>query len=320
MNDLPSFAVGISEPSDQAPAMSGFKQQKQVMNLSLALAIVLLGGKTFAATVTGSSAIYSDAVESVVHMFAVAFAAWALRLSHKPADGTHHFGHDKISYISSGFEGAMISTAAILILYEAARQFLYGVNVSHLGIGLWVTSAAALLNLALGLSLLRVGRKSGSALLRANGMHVITDVWSSVAVIIALILMKITGWLWWDPICAVLAAMNILRIGLKLIRESLGGLLDEADPVIEQQAKDILDRETSGRSLAYHNFRHRHSGRAHWVEFHLVFPDEMSVGKAHDEATAIEAAVAELIAPEGRVITHLEPRSSEQRIEPWEAP
>lgn len=290
------------------------------MNLSLALAVVLLGAKIFAAAVTGSSAIYSDAVESVVHVFAVAFAAWALRLSHKPADGTHHFGHDKISYISSGFEGAMISTAAILILFEAGKQFVYGVHISNLGIGLWVTSAAAALNLALGLVLVNVGKKSGSSLIRANGIHVLTDVWSSIAVIAALILMRFTEWLWWDPICAILAALNILRIGLKLIRESLGGLLDEADPIIEQQSRDVLDRETSGRGLAYHNFRHRHSGRAHWVEFHLVFPDDMSVERAHAEATAIEAAVAKIIEPEGRVITHLEPRSAEQRIEPWEVP
>lgn len=300
--------------------VQGFLQQKMIMNLSLAVAIVLLAGKMFAAFVTGSSAIYSDAVESVVHVFAVAFAAWALRLSHKPADQTHHFGHDKISFISSGFEGAMISAAAVFILYEAGKQFFYGVNLSNLGIGLWITSAAALLNLALGASLVKVGKKTDSALLRANGIHVLTDVWSSIAVVTALILMKVTGWLWWDPICAILAALNILRIGLKLMRESLGGLLDEADPIIEQQAKDVLDRETSSRNLAYHNFRHRHSGRAHWVEFHLIFPDEMSVESAHREATAIEAAVAKIIAPEGRVITHLEPRSSEQRIEPWEEP
>jgi cation diffusion facilitator family transporter len=300
--------------------MPGFIQQKRVMNLSLAVAAILLAGKAFASVVTNSSAIYSDAVESVVHVFAVAFAAWALRLSHKPADDTHHFGHDKISYISSGFEGAMISAAAVLILYEAGKQFVYGVSLSNLGIGLWITSVAAAMNLALGLTLVRAGRKSGSALIRANGIHVLTDVWSSVAVIAALILIKFTGWLWWDPICAILAAMNILRIGLRLIRESLGGLLDEADPDIEQQAKDVLDRETTARELAYHNFRHRHSGRAHWVEFHLVFPDATSVGKAHEEATLIEAAVAKIIAPEGRVITHLEPKSSEQRIEPWEKP
>lgn len=290
------------------------------MNLSLVVAAILLAGKAFASVVTGSAAIYSDAAESVVHVFAVAFAAWALRLSHKPADDTHHFGHDKISFISSGFEGAMISAAAALILYEAGKQCVYGVSISNLGIGLWVTSAAALLNLALGLTLVRVGRKSGSSLIRANGLHVLTDVWSSVAVIAALMLIRFTGWLWWDPIFAAAAALNILRIGLTLIRGSLGGLLDEADPVIEQQAREILDRETASRNLAYHNFRHRHSGRSHWVEFHLVFPDTMSVQQAHDEATEIEAEVAKIIAPEGRVITHLEPRSSEQRIETWEMP
>lgn len=290
------------------------------MNLSLVVAGILLAAKTFASVVTGSSAIYSDAVESVVHVFAVAFAAWALRLSHKPADGTHHFGHDKISYISSGFEGAMISTAAVIIFYQAGKQFVYGVSLSNVGIGLWITSAAAVMNLALGVALVKVEKKSGSALLRANGIHVLTDVWSSVAVIAALILIKLTGWVWWDPVCAALAALNILRIGLRLIRGSLGGLLDEADPIIEQQSRDVLDRETVARNLAYHNFRHRHSGRAHWVEFHLVFPDGMSVRDAHDEATAIEAAVAEIIAPEGRVITHLEPRSSEQHIETWEMP
>ena len=298
----------------------GFIEQKRVMNLSLAVAAVLLGGKAFASVVTGSSAIYSDAAESVVHLFAVAFAAWALRLSHKPADDTHHFGHDKIAYISAGFEGAMISAAAVLILYEAGKQFVYGVSLSNLGIGLWVTCAAAASNLALGLLLVRIGRRSGSALLSANGTHVLTDVWSSVAVIAALVLIKLTGWLWWDPIFAVLAALNILRIGLRLIRGSLGGLLDEADPVVEQQAREILDRETVARDLAYHNFRHRHSGRSHWVEFHLVFPDTMSVKTAHDEATEIEARVSKIIAPDGRVITHLEPRSSEQRIESWEMP
>jgi len=290
------------------------------MNLSLAVAVLLLAGKIFAAVLTGSSAIYSDAAESVVHVFAVAFAAWALRLSHKPADGTHHYGHDKIAFISAGFEGAMIAAAAVLIIYQAGTQFVRGVDISNLGLGLWITAAAGLVNLVLGLSLVKVGNRTSSPLLRANGMHVLTDVWSSAAVLVALVLIKTTGWVWWDPIAAILAALNIFRVGMKLIRESLRGLLDEADPAIEQQARDMLDAETSSRDLAYHNFRHRHSGRSHWLEFHLIFPDEMTVETAHNQATEIEAAVAKLIAPNGRVITHLEPRSSEQRIETWEKP
>lgn len=289
-----------------------------MMNLSLAAAVVLLAAKVTAAAVTGSSAVYSDAAESVVHLLAVAFATWALRLVHKPADETHHFGHDKVAFLSAGFEGAMISAAAVLILYEAVRQFIFGVTISHIGFGAWVTAAAAALNLVLGLSLIRVGKKANSPLLKANGLHVLTDVWSSAAVLLALALIHWTGNLWWDPIAAVLAALNILRVGFRLIRESLGGLLDEADPKAEREICELLAREVGQRGLSYHNFRYRHSGRTHWVEFHLVFEDDLTVGEAHVAATEIEASVAALLHPNGRVISHLEPKSAEHHEEQWE--
>jgi cation diffusion facilitator family transporter len=254
----------------------------------------------------------------VVHFLAVAFACWALRLSIKPADETHHFGHDKVSFLSAGFEGAMISAAAMLIFYEAARQFLFGVEIRNLGFGLAVTSLAAGVNLILGFALVAVGKKSESPLVRANGMHVLTDVWSSVAVLIGLGLYHVTEWVWWDPVVAILVACNILRVGIRLIRESLGGLLDEADPLIESRVRELLDREVASMGLSYHNFRHRHSGRTHWVEFHLVFDDHLSVGEAHDQATRLEAMVADLLSPDGRVISHLEPRSCEHAQERWE--
>lgn len=288
------------------------------MNFSLAAAVLLLGAKVTAAVVTGSSAIYSDAAESVVHFLAVCFAVWALRLAHKPADETHHFGHDKVSFLSAGFEGAMISAAALLIFYEAVRQMIFGVRIDNLGFGVAVTAAAAVINLVLGLSLVAVGKRSGSPLLRANGMHVLTDVWSSVAVLVALGLYKSTGWVWWDPIAAMLAALNILRVGYKLIRESLGGLLDESDPMMEKNIRELLDREVAQRGLSYHNLRHRHSGRTHWIEFHLVFADQLTVGEAHDSATEIEASIADLLRPNGRVISHLEPKSAEHHAERWE--
>ncbi len=298
--------------------MASFDDQKRMMNLSLAAAVVLLGAKVTAAVVTQSSAVYSDAAESVVHLLAVGFAAWALRLAHKPADETHHFGHDKVAFLSAGFEGAMISAAAVLILYEAVRQFVFGVSISHIGFGAVVTAAAAAVNLVLGLSLIGVGKKSGSPLLRANGMHVLTDVWSSIAVLVALALIYWTKWVWWDPIAAVLAALNILRVGFTLIRESLGGLLDETDRKVEREICALLDREVKQRGLSYHNFRHRHSGRTHWVEFHLVFDDALTVGEAHEAATKIEASVAGLLHPDGRVISHLEPKSAEHQEERWE--
>jgi cation diffusion facilitator family transporter len=300
------------------PDVAGYEEQKRMMNLSLAVAVLLLGAKVTAAALTGSSVIYSDAAESVVHLLAVCFAVWALRLAHKPADETHHFGHDKVAFLSAGFEGAMISAAALLIFYQAVRQMIFGVSIEHLGLGMALTAAAAAINLVLGLSLVATGKRGGSPLLRANGMHVLTDVWSSMAALLALGLYYFSGWVWWDPIAAILAALNILRVGYRLIRESLGGLLDEADPDWERRIREKLDEEVGKRGLSYHNLRHRHSGRTHWVEFHLVFDDSLSVGEAHATATDIEACVAEMLQPDGRVITHLEPRSAEHAVESWE--
>lgn len=288
------------------------------MNVSLGVAVLLLGAKVTAAAITGSSAIYSDAAESVVHLLAVAFAVWALRLAHKPADETHHFGHDKVSFLSAGFEGAMISAAGLLIIYEAVRQCLFGIVIDHIALGATLTGIAAVINLVLGVSLVRVGKKRGSPLIRANGIHVLTDVWSSVAVLVALGLIVLTKWPWWDPIAAILAALNILRAGCKLMRESLGGLLDEADPVVESRIRELLERETAAREMTFHNFRHRHSGRIHWVEFHLLCDDALPVGKAHDLSTEIEASVAALLHPDGRVISHLEPKSVGDHDEAWE--
>jgi cation diffusion facilitator family transporter len=212
----------------------------------------------------------------------------------------------------------MISAAALLIFYQAVRQMIFGVSIEHLGLGMALTAAAAAINLVLGLSLVATGKRGGSPLLRANGMHVLTDVWSSMAALLALGLYYFSGWVWWDPIAAILAALNILRVGYRLIRESLGGLLDEADPDWERRIREKLDEEVGKRGLSYHNLRHRHSGRTHWVEFHLVFDDSLSVGEAHATATDIEACVAEMLQPDGRVITHLEPRSAEHAVESWE--
>jgi cation diffusion facilitator family transporter len=299
-------------------SVNSYQEQKRMMNFSLVTAGVLLVAKVTTARLTGSSAIYSDAAESVVHFLAVGFAVWALRLAHKPADDRHHFGHDKVSFFSAGFEGAMISAAACLIFYEAVRQMIDGVKIENLGLGALMTAAAALINLVLGMALVRLGKRSGSPVLRANGMHVLTDVWSSAAVLLALGLYRFTGWVWWDPLAAMLAAINILRVGYLLIRESFGGLLDACDPTMEKRISELLELEVSKRGLSYHNLRYRHSGRTHWVEFHLVFEDELSVGVAHENATEIEASVAKLLHPNGRVISHLEPKSAEHSDESWE--
>lgn len=288
------------------------------MNLSLIIALVLLVAKVIAAAITGSSAIYSDAAESVTHVLAVGFAAWALRLAHKPSDDTHHFGHDKVAFVSSGFEGAMISAAALLIVYEAVRQAIAGTPITRMDIGMALTAAAAAVNLGLGTALLRIGKKRRSAVLRANGEHVLADVWTSGGVLAALTLVHFTGWRGWDPIFAVLAAAKLLWTGFRLMRESFGGLMDQADLTVEKELRGTLDRECGSRGLSYHNLCHRHSGRLHWIEFHLVFPDDSGLLDAHEIATELEGRVASLIGQDVRVITHLEPRSAEHREEEWE--
>jgi cation diffusion facilitator family transporter len=298
--------------------VNSYDEQKRLMNISLVVAVLLLGAKVTAAVVTGSAAVYSDAAESVVHVLAVAFAVWALRLAHKPADETHHFGHDKVSFLSAGFEGAMISAAAVLIIYEAIRQCIFGVSIENISFGVGMTAAAAVVNLVLGLALVKVGKRRQSPLIRANGLHVITDVWSSLAVLVALGLIMLTGWKWWDPIAAFLAALNIMRTGYQLIRESLAGLLDETDVEAEKTIRALLERECAARGMSFHNFRHRHSGRIHWVEFHLVCDDALNVGQAHALATEVEASVAALLSPDGRVISHLEPMSTADHDERWE--
>ncbi|HEX5790279.1 MAG TPA: cation diffusion facilitator family transporter [Luteolibacter sp.] len=233
----------------------------------------------------------------------------------RPAD-THR--HDKVNYLSSGFEGGMISVAALFIFYQAIQQIILGVKLECLGLGIAVTAGAAAVNLVLGLALLGAAKRNKSPLLKANGHHVLTDVWSSAAVLIALLLIKLTGWLWWDPVAAVIAAANILRVGLRLFVESLAGLLDASDPEVERKLREKLDKVLPERGASYHNLRHRYSGKIHWVELHLVVDDSHSVRSGHQLATEVEALIAAELKPEGRVITHLEPKSAEKDEEAWE--
>jgi cation diffusion facilitator family transporter len=302
----------VAFPAMSIPVMNGAPQQKSyheqmtVMLVSLAVSAVLLGLKVWAAEITGSSALYSDAAESIVHLIAVAIAVRALQLAHKPADQEHQFGHDKAAFLSAGFEGAMISTAALLIYYETGRSLLTGPHMEKIGIGLMLAGVATTINLVLGLILLRVGRKRQSPVLRANGQHVLSDVYTSVAVLFALVLVHFTGWPWWDPIMAVLAATNILFTGIKLIKESLGGLMDAADPVIHRHIEELVVAETRKHGITHHNLRHRNIGDAHHVELHLDFPADVLLRDAHRVATEIEDSLESKIHPAARVITHLE--------------
>lgn len=276
------------------------------MTVSLATGVFMLAIKVSAYALTGSTAILSDAAESIVHVVAVFFAAYSLRLSYKPADEHHPYGHAKISFFSSGFEGAMIAFAAIVIIAAAATKWMSGLELENLGLGTALTALAAVINGGLGVYLMRTGRRARSIILEADGRHVLTDCWTSLGVLVGLALAHYTRWLPWDPICAILVAVNILASGLTLVRRSIGGLMDRAELEVDAQLAAVLDSETARRLIAYHHLRHRNVGNGYWVEVHLLFPADTTVAAAHLTATEIERALQEAVQPAAFVTTHLE--------------
>jgi cation diffusion facilitator family transporter len=276
------------------------------MRLSLAVGFFMLGTKAFAYWITGSVAILSDAAESVVHVVAVSFAAYSLALSRKPPDRTHPYGHEKIAFFSAGFEGAMIVLAAIYIIYVAVHRWLTGLELQNLGYGALLTLAAALINGALGGYLMWVGKKQRSLILEANGKHVLTDCWTSFGVVTGLGLALLTGWLPIDPILAIVVALNILWTGGKLMRQSVGGLMDEVDPQVEARIRHLLEEMTSQGGVEFHGLRNRNAGNTTWVEFHLLFPKGTLLESAHELATRIEERLERESGMRARVISHLE--------------
>ena len=286
---------------------SDIKHMNNAMMLSLGIGFFMLMIKIYAYFITGSAAILSDAAESVVHVLAVSFATYSLRLSLKPADEKHMYGHDRISFFSAGFEGGMIIIAAIYIIYQAIEKWLSGLYLENIGTGTIFTIIATTINGGLGWFLVHQGRKYHSIVLDANGKHVLTDSWTSLGVIIALVLTMITGWLPFDPILAIIVALNILWTGGKLIRRSIGGLMDESDPRVDAILKALLQRETEKRGMAFHHLRHRNAGNKLLVEFHLLFHENVTVAQAHEQATLIEKEIHRAFTHNIEVISHLEP-------------
>ncbi len=280
------------------------------MNISLAVGVGMLIAKWYAYLITDSSVIFSDAAESVVHIFAVWFAWHAVRVAAEPPDGEHHYGHEKITFISAAIEGSLISLAAVVIIISAVTSYIDGVELRSLSLGIMITAGAAVVNAVLGFYLVRTGRRERSLVVEANGQHVMTDVWTSAGAVIGLLLAQLTGVYELDPIIAVLFAANILREGYKLVSRSAGGLMDKTDHELETRAREKLDAFVLEHDLSYHRFRLRLSGRTPHVDFHILFPDDTSIHDAHATATAAEKSVkSALDNPDAQVFSHLEPRT-----------
>ncbi|MGJ3244409.1 MAG: cation diffusion facilitator family transporter [Opitutales bacterium] len=286
------------------------------MRLSLAVGLVLLALKLAAWLWTGSSAIFSDAAESVVHLFAVLFAAFSMRLSRKPPDSDHLYGHAKVSFFSAITEGLLILLASVLIYVEAVRKLVTGVEVAHLGAGLGLTVLAGSVSGLLGLGLIRAGRRHQSIILEANGRHILTDCITSLGVVVGLLLAMGTGWVLWDPIFALLVAGNIMATALRLIRRGIAGLMDRADPQVQAILEEHLNALGREYTFQYHRLRHRETGDGTLVDFDLLLPDRTSLKEAHRIATEVERRLQEKLSRRAHVTTHLEPAEDHARIHP----
>jgi cation diffusion facilitator family transporter len=284
------------------------------MALSFCAGLLMLSGKWAAYWLTGSAAIFSDAAESVVHVAAVGFAAYSLWLSARPADSHFQYGYEKISYISAGFEGALIILAATVIIYQAVHRSLLGLVLANLSTGTLIVAAASIFNAALGYYLIVVGRRNHSLILEANGKHVLTDSWTSFGVVGGLGLVLLTGWKPFDPLIAIVTAINIVWTGKSLVRKSFGGLLDEADPEQASSIRAVLDQTARELGISYHGVRFRDSGGSLWIEMHLLFAGGTPLAEAHALATRLEETMQGRLPRVVEIITHLESLEDHARV------
>jgi cation diffusion facilitator family transporter len=274
--------------------------------LSIAAALATIALKAFAYYVTGSVGLLSDALESVVNLVAALMALAMLVVAARPPDEMHAYGYSKAEYFSSGVEGALILLAATSIAWTAIPRLITPRPLEHVGIGLAVSVVAALLNFAVARLLLDAGKRYRSITLEADAQHLLTDVWTSVGIVIGIGVVALTGWTRLDPIIALVVAINILWTGVKLLRRSVLGLLDATLPEAEQAAiKQVLARY-EGAGFHYHALRTRHAGRRSFVSFHVLVPGDWTVQRGHDLLEQIERDIRAAL-PGATVFTHLEP-------------
>jgi cation diffusion facilitator family transporter len=313
MPDAPRspFAPPDAPPpaSDADASASDRRARRWAMGASLGVSLLMLVGKMAAAALTGSTAIFSDAAESVVHLAATAFATFSLWYAATPPDAGHPYGHGKIAYFAAAVEGTLIFAAAVGILVAAVRDVLAGPTVEALGLGLALIGGLTLVNLALGLLLVRVGRRTNSLVLVSNGQHVLTDMWTSLGVVAGVGLVWLTGWAWLDPAVALLVAANIVWTASALLKRALDGLMDRADPEATQALLDELGAARAEGLIAdFHQVRHRRINDEVWIDYHLLFPGDLPLTEAHARSHAVEDRLDALFSADAvHVTAHLEP-------------
>lgn len=270
------------------------------------LSLFVMGLKALAWYVTGSVALLSDALESTVNVIAAVLAFGVIAYAQKPADDDHQFGHYKAEYLSAVAEGVLIILAAVLIVQEAVAHLAHPEPMAAPALGLAINMAAAVINAVWAWLLIKVGSQHHSPALKADGQHVLSDVVTSAGVLVGLVAATVTGYAILDPLMAIAVAINILYQGWKVVSHSIGGLMDRAVTAAEDEAIKKAIADNAAGSLGVHDLRNRRAGPAVFIDFHLVVPETMPVGQAHDICDRIETALHKVISG-ASIAIHVEP-------------
>ncbi|NCJ05615.1 cation diffusion facilitator family transporter [Synechococcales cyanobacterium C] len=286
--------------------LSAKHSARTYMRISIGAAVLTMGLKFWAYVLTGSVGLFSDAAESSVNLIGSLVGLWMLTVAAQPPDQEHRYGHSKAEYFSSALEGALILVAACGIAFTAIERLINPQPLEQLDVGLGLSLVAALVNAGVAMLLLRAGQRLRSIALRADAHHLLTDVWTSVGVIAGLIAVRLTGWTMVDPIIAILLTLNIAWVAIKLLRESAGGLMDQALPAPDLQCiQEVLDYYRQ-QGIVFHALRTRMAGSRSFISMHVLVPGDWTVQHGHHLCESIELGIMQRL-PGSNVITHLEP-------------
>lgn len=275
--------------------------------VSLGFSFIIMVGKFFAYEMTHSTAVLSDALESIVNVIAALVAVFVMRAVAEPADEEHPYGHGKLEYFSAAFEGGLIAFASLAIANEAFRAFASGPTLHQLDVGAMLMVGTALMNLMLGIYLRRIGKSQMSEALSASGTHVLSDVWTTVAVIVGLVVVQITKATWLDPAIALLVAVQLGYSGYRIVRQSAGALIDQMEPESVQELAKAFQDSKEPWVIDVHNLKVIRSGHFHHIDGHLVVPEFWDIAKTHEYASTFERGVVEKYPFDGEIAFHIDP-------------
>ena len=291
--------------------MAQASMERKATRIAVVVAVALLLIKLAAYRATGSTAVFSDAMESLVNVVASLLAVWSVWMAHRPADRTHPYGHGKAEFVSAAIEGGLVVAAAGAVAVKCVNDFGAPEQpLQNVDWGLLLLASTVLVNGVVGGWLLHLGKSGGSAALEADGIHLLSDAWTSGGAIISLILVRSTGMQWIDPVIALLMAVWLVWCGWRVVRRSLGNLMDEQDLGDLDRVQQLLDQHcrdggTVPRVCSFHKVRSRHSGREHWVDFHVQLPASTDLHTAHELATRLEDEIERTLG--GTATAHAEP-------------